>query len=215
MKYFVSAIVLLFGSIVVHSQAAYPDPEFSNEVYLYRKDSADKLLRLEKGSSKMENKTKMGGFGGSESAYIMDGGKSSVRLVSSKDLSFIFFNGSSARSSSPQYDSMMRANGADPAMMQNMEAMMDPSNTIGLYQAVCDKEQRKILIQKTPGAMPFGSKKTKSSDKFTFSVKKIRAGYWQLVVDKTLPKGEYIFSVVNMGMGNMDGSNLLFAFAID
>lgn len=215
MKYFSLVAVFLFGSFPVHSQAAYPDPEFSNEVYFYRKDSADKLLRLEKGSSKMENKAKMAGFGGSESAYIMDGGKSTVRLGSNKDLSFIFSKGLSARSSSPQYDSMMRANGADPAMMQNMEAMMDPANTISLYQVESDKNQRKIVIQKNSGAMPFGSKKSKSSDKFTFSVKKIREGYWQLVIDKTLPRGEYIFSVVNMGMSNMDGSNLLFAFAID
>ena len=63
--------------------------------------------------------------------------------------------------------------------------------------------------------MPFASKKSKSSDKYTFSVRKIREGYWELVIDKTLPKGEYAFSMIGMGMGNMDGSTTLFAFAID
>jgi len=46
-------------------------------------------------------------------------------------------------------------------------------------------------------------------------VKKIREGYWELVIDKTLPKGEYAFSMMGMGMGNMDGSTTLFSFGID
>ena len=70
-------------------------------------------------------------------------------------------------------------------------------------------------MMKSPGAMPFGSKKMQSSDKFTFSVKKIREGYWELVIDKPLPKGEYAFTVMGMGMANMDGSTTLFAFAVD
>jgi hypothetical protein len=93
--------------------------------------------------------------------------------------------------------------------------MTDPSNTISLYKAETGKDKRKVVMQKSPGASPFGSKKTQSSDKFTFSVKKVREGYWELVIDKPLSKGEYVFTMMNMGMGNMDGSQLLFAFAID
>jgi len=96
-----------------------------------------------------------------------------------------------------------------------MESMSDPSNMITLYKAETAKSKRKILMQKSPGASPFGSKKMQSSDKYTFSVKKVREGYWELVVDKPLPKGEYAFTMMNMGMGSMDGSTLLFAFAID
>jgi hypothetical protein len=107
-------------------------------------------------------------------------------------------------------DSMMRANGMDPSMM---ESMMDPSNMISLYKAETGKEKRKVLLQKSPGA--FGGKKSQSSDKFTFSAKKVREGYWELMVDKTLPKGEYVFTMMGMGMGSMDGSTSLFAFAID
>lgn len=109
----------------------------------------------------------------------------------------------------------MRANGMDPAMMPGMSSMMDPTNTISLYKAESGKGKRKILMMKNPGAMPFGSKKMQSSDKFTFSVKKIREGYWELVIDKPLPKGEYAFTVMGMGMANMDGSTTLFAFAVD
>jgi hypothetical protein len=93
--------------------------------------------------------------------------------------------------------------------------MNDPSSTITLYKAESEKGKRKVIMQKSAGAMPFASKKSKSSDKNTFSVKKIREGYWELVIDKSLPKGEYAFSMIGMGMGNMDGSTTLFAFGID
>ena len=195
----------------------YPEPEFSNEVYLLKKETPASVMRLEKGSSKMETKTKLGGMAGMENAYIMDGEASTVRLNSGNSLSFIYSTGGGGeKKSSPQMDSMMRANGVDPAMMSGgYGTTMDPSSMITLYKVETDKGSRKILLMKSPGAIPFGSKKMKSSDKYTFSVKKIKEGYWELVVDKSLPKGEYAFSVMSMGMGNMDGSTLMFAFGID
>ena len=112
-------------------------------------------------------------------------------------------------------DSMMKANGIDPAMAQGMDGMMDPVNMISLYKAETGKDKRKILIQKSPGAMPFGSKKMKSGDKYTFSVKKIREGYWEMVIDKTLPHGEYIFTMMDMMSMSGGGEVILFAFAVD
>ena len=105
---------------------------------------------------------------------------------------------------------MMRANGVEPTMM-NMR--MNPSDMITLYKAEEGKGKRKILMQKIGGA--FGSKKLQSSDKYTFSVKKIRNGYWELIVDKPLPRGEYAFSLMGMGTSSMDGSTTLYAFGID
>lgn len=217
-------IFLLFcGSIIAFlawsqvDQTRYPEPEFSNEVYMYRKDSINKLLRLEKGSSKMDTKTKLGGMAGAENSYSIDGDRSAVRLASGKDLSFVFSTGvEQGKKTSPQMDSVMRANGVDPSMMSMMQdGMMDPSKMITLYQTDIDKNNRKVYLMKTGGAMPFASKKNKSSDKFSFSVRKIRNGYWELIIDKSLPKGEYAFTVMGMGMANMDGSVTLFAFAID
>jgi hypothetical protein len=208
--FFLFLSMFMMGALMAQK---YPEPEFSNEISYLKKDSVNTLTRLEKGSSKMDTKTKMGGFGGSESGYEMEGEKSTVRLTSGSNLSFVFANGASGKSSSTAMrDSMMRANGMDPSMMQSM---MDPSNTISLYKAETGKDKRKVVMQKSPGASPFGSKKTQSSDKFTFSVKKVREGYWELVIDKPLSKGEYVFTMMNMGMGNMDGSTLLFAFAVD
>ena len=62
----------------------------------------------------------------------------------------------------------------------------------------------------------FGSKINQSSNKYTFSIKKIRNSYWELVNRQNpLPKGEYAFNIVNMTTGNMDGSTRIFAFAIN
>lgn len=210
MKKVLLSLFIIALSVMAYGQN-YPEPEFSNEVSCLKKDSVNTIIRLEKGSLKMDTKMKMGGFGGSESGYEMEGEKSTVRLNGGNNLSFVFSNGSSNRSSSStsMRDSMMRANGMDPSMM---ESMMDPSNMISLYKAETGKDKRKVLLQKSPGA--FGGKKSQSSDKFTFSVKKVREGYWELVIDKSLPKGEYVFTMMGMGMGSMDGSTSLFAFAI-
>ena len=172
--------------------------------------------RLEKNSSKLEAKTKMGGMGGAENGYFIDGERSPVRLHGG-NLSFIFSTGAfaGANSGTSQRDSMMIANGMDPSMAQGMGSisMTDPSN-INLYKAESGKGKRKVLTMKVPGAMSFGAK-AKSADKITFSLKKIRDGYWEMVIDKPLGKGEYVFTMMNMGMGNMDGSSTLFAFGVD
>jgi hypothetical protein len=213
-KTFLSFVVMFItGAVLAQS---YPEPEFSNEVYYLKKDSTNSVMRLEKGSSKLESKSKMGGMGGYESGYILDGEKSTVRLRTGSNLSFIISKGGSGSSSSSQTDSMMKANGIDPSAMSGMMGgMNDPSSSITLYKVESEKGKRKALMQKSGGAMPFASKKNQSSDKFTFSVKKIREGYWELVIDKSLPRGEYAFTMMGMGAGNMDGSTTLFAFGID
>jgi hypothetical protein len=216
-KTFLSPFVVLITSVAFAQ--SYPEPEFSKEVYYLKKDSTYSVMRLEKGSSKMETKTKMGGMGGSESGYLLEGAKSTVRLSNYKNLSFVFSTGASAgTSSNSQRDSMMRANGMDPSMMDgmgDMGGMNDPASTIVLYKLETGNSNRKVLLQKNPGMSPFGSKKQKSSDKYTFSVKKVRAGYWELVIDKTLPKGEYAFTMMGKGMSTMDGSTTMFAFGVD
>ena len=215
MKYIFLISVFLFAVLSLSAQK-YPEPEFSNEIYYLKKDSVHSLVRLEKSSAKMDTKAKAGGFGGMENGYYFDGEKSDIRLNNGANLSFVFSTGTSASnssSSSAQRDSMMRANGMDPSMTSSMAGMTDLSHTVALYKTDVGKGQRKILLQKAGGA--FGSKKNQSSDKYLFSVKKIKEGYRELVIDKTLPKGEYAFNMVNMTTGNMDGSTTIFAFAVD
>ena len=222
MKKYILFSVLLFTAASSFAQAdiiKYPEPEFANEVYYLKKDSVNTVVRLEKNASKMESKTKMGGMGGYEMGYTIDGSKSATRLYSGNNLYFVFSTGASVKSMSSQSDSLMRANGMDPSMMQGMMGgMNDPTGSITLYKVESEKGKRKILMQKSGGAMPFASKKLQSSDKYTFSVKKIREGYWLLVIDKPLPHGEYAFTKMNTGVsgsGGMDGSTTIFAFGIE
>ena len=160
----------------------------------------------------METKTKAGGMGGAENGYSMDGEKSIVRTKAG-NLSFVFSTGETTSSSS-KTDSVMRANGIDPSLMST-GSMMDPATMITLYKAETSKGKRKITMMKTPGMLPFGNKKISSSDKLSFSVKKIKNGYWEMVVDKPLTKGEYIFSMMSRGMNNMDGGFTFFALGVD
>lgn len=190
----------------------YPEPEFAKEVYFLKKDSANVAIRLEKGRSKMENKTKMGGMGGFESGYTLNGERSPVRIPEGSHITFIYSTGMTARPSSAQADSIMRANGMDPAAMQEMSTM-DPTNMITLYKVEKAKSKRKVTMMKGGGA--FAGKKSDSGDKLTFSVRKIREGYWELVPDKPLTKGEYTFSMMDMSGTNMDGGSLFYSFGID
>jgi hypothetical protein len=206
-NYLLSAVALVCLCATSFAQVKnkkYPEPEFINEVTLLKKDST--LMRLEKGSSSMDTKMKMGGLGGAESGYYLDGEKSTVRIVETKDLSFVFSNGSSSSSVS---DSIMKSQG-----YSSMGTGTEPASTISLYKAEVAKGKRKFLLQKSPGA-GFGSKKLQGSEKFSFSARKIRDGYWELVIDKPLPKGEYAFSMMDMTGGGGYMNVLLFAFGVD
>ena len=218
MKKYASALIALINVTIAAMPQEYPEPEFSNEIYFLKKDSVYSLVRLEKENASMEMKTKAAGFGGYENGYILEGEKSSVRLTKGPGLSFIFTNtAGGGQASSAEQDSMLRANGIDPSMMNasagSMSAMNDPVKTITLYKTDVAKGKRKVLMQKAPGA--FGGKKLQSSDKYTFSIKKIKDGYWELVIDKNLPTGEYAFTILNMGLGSMDGSSTIYCFGID
>jgi hypothetical protein len=211
-------LLILIEPLLIQAQN-YPEPEFSKEVYYLKKDSVQKVIRLEKQNSKIESKIKLAGMGGSESAYILESANSTVRFSGANNISFVFSTGAASGSSSnSQRDSMMRANGMDPSMMDGLSGMNganDPASTIALFKLETTASNRKVIIQKNPGMSPFGSKKQRSSTKYSFSVKKIREGYWELVIDKTLPKGEYAFTMQGMEMGNIDNSVTLFAFGIN
>jgi hypothetical protein len=216
MKKYLPLLVILFITPRVWAQAdKYPLPEYGNEICLIKKDTGTTLMRLEKGTSKQEMKMKMMGMGGMEQGYMIDGEKSPVRLTSGSNLVFMIYTGdvtassSSSSTSNTQSDSMMRASGIDPAMMANSMSMMeDPSKTTSLYEMKPDKGVRKILTQAS-GLM---GKSKKTATKYTLSVKKVKDHYFEIIVDKSLPKGEYSFVVMSMGM---DQSYLLFAFGID
>lgn len=203
MKNIFILLLALSCSQLLFSQS-YPDPEFVNEVYAFRKDS-NTLIRLEKDLTKMDTKSKVIGVGGFENGYTIESEKSSVRLNKDLNYSFIFSTGASKNKAA---DSVMKANG-----MEEMYSMgSDPSQLLSLYQMDASKGKRKIILMAMQGMNPLVKAK-KESTKYPFSVKKIREGYYELVVDKTLPRGEYAF--VMKDYSSMDGSITVFAFGIE
>lgn len=215
MKILIFLLTVLIHCVAVYAQT-YPEPEFSNEVYYLKKDSAPTVMRLSKESSKIETKTKLGGMGGSESAYVMEGAKATARVPATNSLSFVYSTGATAKTkSNDTRDSMMRANGMDPSMLEGMGSANDPSQNITLFKLEVSGGKRKVLLQKNPGMSPFGSKKQKSSTKYSFSVRKVRDGYWELVIDKTLPSGEYAFTMNATQQGSVNSMTTLFAFGVD
>jgi hypothetical protein len=197
---------IMFCAYVTCAQT-YPQPEFTNEVYFLRKDNSYSLLRLEKSSAKQE--TKVNVIKGSEFGYEIEGKSSPVRLAGGNSISFIYTTTNSSANS--RSDSMMKANGMDPSTMTGFGN--DPSSTISLYKLNVDGGSRKIYLQKQGGY--FGSHKNQTSDKYTFSLKKVHDGYWELVIDRPLPKGEYAFSMMSMGAADMSGSHTVYAFGVD
>lgn len=108
----------------------------------------------------------------------------------------------------------MRENGMDPNMISGFSG--DPSTMITLYKLDLDQGARKIYLMKSGGGFSFGKNKNTGSEKYTFSLKKIRSGYWELVIDKALPKGEYGFSMMGMGQQpGVEGFATVFTFGID
>lgn len=215
MQYFISLLLTIFTfsvtSIAQQSSTTYPIPDYTKEIYLVKRDSTLSLVRLEKGTSKQEMKLKMMGMAGMDNGYELEGEKSPVRLSNGSSLIFAYYSGeANAGGSSAKSDSIMKANGMDLAMMNNaMESMMDPTQNISLYSMRPDNGKRKALLQ----SMGIMGKSKKTAVKYTLSTKKLKGGFYELVVDKTLPKGEYTFTM--MSMGSMDQSYTLFAFGID
>jgi hypothetical protein len=204
----ISITKIFFSTAILYSLGingqSYPDPEFNNEVYCLQKDNTPTLIRLEKKYAKQETKTKLAGFTGTEYGYTIQGDKSNIRINKTNKLSFIYFLSHSRNNKS---DSVMKTNGMDQNPYSTIG--IDPTTMISLYKTDIDKSDRKIFLVKNKGM--FGAK-NKGSDKYTFSIKQIRDGYWEFVPDKPLPIGEYSFVVMGF---NTDGSHTLFSFGID
>jgi hypothetical protein len=212
MKKTILAFSLFLGSLAAEAQA-YPNPDFNNEVCAYRKDS-NRLARLEKQSADINNKTGFGGFGGSSAEYDIDGGHAAVRFSEIDKYSFVFWDGSTggATTAGARGDSMMRASGIDPNMIA--QAGMQGPNQFTLYKMEVSGGKRVIVIAKS-GGFSFGKKSSSGNEKYSTSIRKVREGYFEMVVDKHLPKGEYAFAILAMGMGSMHGGATLFCFGVD
>lgn len=209
----VAAGLLVFGTIAGQdNKQKYPVPEFENEIYYLNKDN-NSLVRLEKGNSGLKTKLRMAGFAGSENSFEIENDKSPVRIVQGNSLSFVYYTGGNQGGTTTTSDTTSGQNQSKSSEFSGFDMMNNPSQTTSLYSAFPGEDKRKVVIQSGSGMRLLG--KVGESKKYSFSVRKIRPGYMELVIDKSLPKGEYVFVVMGGLEINMDGSALLFAFGID
>lgn len=210
---FLSSLCGLLACGLVADGQDYPNPEFNNEVYAFRKDSG-KLVRLEKQTATIENKTSV--VSGSRVEYNVEAGQATVRFANIDRLTFVFWTGAVATGAAPgvapgsHADSLIRSTGFDPTMM-NAGGANSPEN-FTLYRMDASKGKRTILLLKAGG---YFSKKGGESEKYSISTKRIREGYFEMVVDKKLPRGEYAFVIRSQGMDSMRGGATLFCFGVE
>ncbi len=186
------------------------------EVYALNSE-ANTLTRLQKETSHLDMKAKLGGVGGSEYGYTIEGEASKIRINSGRVPSFIYQwrqdNSASVKSGDSLRKTMV--NDSMSKLPQGMESgnsmfdpYMDPAQTISLYSMRTVKGQRKLLLQASGGAFGMGKK---ASAKQSLSFKKIKDGYYEIFIDKPLPKGEYAF--ITSAIGSPDVT--MFVFGVD
>src|SRR6266700_2396112 len=88
MKYIYCITALIISSNLLHAQTSYPKPEFSNLPYYFNKNT-QQLVMLEKTTATVKNKTKLLGYGGSSSQYVIDGEKSNVSIQGADSIEFV------------------------------------------------------------------------------------------------------------------------------
>jgi len=204
-------IALVIGFGITATAQNYPNPDFNNEVYALRKDSG-KLTRLEKASSQIHQKTSI--MGGGSMQYEVEAKQSTIRFTNMDPYSFIIWTGSGNGgnvASGSAGDSAMRASGFDPNMFNGFGSL-NPSQ-IALYKMDVSHDQRTVVMAKG-GGFNFG-KKSSSGGVQTTSFRKVRDGYFEIVLDKKPAPGEYAFLVQQTGMASANGGVILFCFGVD
>lgn len=144
-----------------------PVPEFINQPCYYDID-ANRLIKLENTSAKMNSKKKTLGLGGGKQFFTMEGGSSKIRFNSSKNIEFI-----------------LKTNGDE----------IDLTSFIKLYKFSVNGEKREVVISSNGGIL--NSKADEKSSSIGLSVKKIGSGNYMIMFSNTLEAGEYGFVWVN------------------
>lgn len=166
-------------------------PEFMQHIYYYS-SSGNKMVALEKIDAEMKTKMKMGGFGGSSTAYTMSGEKSPTRFSQGGKQEFTI------------------------KMSSSMSMAGDPGNMIRLYKFESKGSERISMLQKV-GVMGTGA--SAAMDGIKFNSKETTSGVFMLVPEKPLDPGEYAFINMAFPSGGTDPKKGMkytaFAFAID
>jgi len=173
------------AATVATAAAKTPNPAFLNIVYYYW---ADSLLACQKAEGRMESKMKAMGFGGSQTAYTMDGSRSGLRIKSADSLRFVI----------------------------RMASMMgDPSSVIQLYRFESKKDSRTAVASSAGGR--FGGGKSPKTQ-VSFDVQKSGTDVFILIPSTRLTPGEYGFmNQMTMNQGGGAGSMVFtfYTFGVD
>jgi hypothetical protein len=198
MKKWFSLMAAFSAALIVTGQeskdsANMAQPEFVNFIYGY-KSSENKMITLEKGVVDLKTKMKAAGFGGSTSAYVLQGEKSPIRFSPAENKEF-----------SVKMANVGMGGGG-----------MDPGNMIKLHKFEIKDGNRQSILQKTSF---MGTGAQVNQDGISFNVKEKSNGVYLLVPEKPLGPGEYGFinmmlpAAGNSSKGGM--SYTVFAFGID
>ena len=182
--YIAFMLVVSYQSLSQDNKAAVV-PEFMNQLY-YVADS-NKLSDLEKTEAEMKSKTKLGGFGGYSTAYIMEGSNSKVQIGNQQ-----------------------------PSFVIRMDGMMmDPTQMIRLYRFEKKDKNRESVISKG-GMMGKGNSQNQDGIKFNVK-KTDKGVYWLIPEDTLIPGEygfiNMMSSTGSSGKGGMP-SYAAYAFAI-
>ena len=189
----IMAIATLFGKAQTSADSAsstakLPKLEYMNQLYYYN-EAQNKTVALEKTQAAQKTKTKLAGFGGSSTDYIIDGEKSSVRFGSGDKIVF--------------------------AIKMNSMMSMDVSQSNTLRKFEISNKTRKCNMQQV-GAV--GTNPKYNIDGIKCQMKELAEGLYLLIPEKPLPPGEYAF-ISMMAPGSYDDPKSpkfgAFAFGID
>ena len=171
MKYLLTCLfIYLLNSPALFCQE--DNTEFEGQPYYFDKAN-NKMIALEKQLTKMKNKSKMMGYGGSSMSYTIKGEKSTVTIARGDSIELHMTGGGMAMN------------------------MMDPTQFISLYKCDINKGDREVIMVESKGILG-GGKQKEGSEKISFSVKK-KENKVIFVLDKKLSAGEYaLINMINM-----------------
>jgi hypothetical protein len=190
MKYFLVIMALVsFVKIQAQEIAAFGKP--GNSAIMLYHPATGQQTDLENTTAIKKTKTKLGGFGGSEFIYVMEGEKSPVRMQADSSI-FVMEKGKG-------------------------QFAMDPAIAITLYRLEAGKDKRVAVLNKyTPSYAGGGGKN--ANTKISISAKEWKEGLQQLLPENRLEPGEYAFVTMMMQGNNYEGKHtkyIVFAFGID
>jgi opacity protein-like surface antigen len=174
----VAALFIAFGA-----SAQTPVPDFKNSPMLL---NGGKLVRLEKQSAEIKNKTNGFGYGGNSTNFHLDGPHSDVRTATNK-----------------------------PEFVIKVDEGVDPETLFYLTVCLRSRKGRDVELQKSSAFAAYGAT-GKSAKRFhvKLNYEKIADNVFKITLDEPLEDAEE-YAFISVGQGSLNGTNSLgYAFGV-